>query len=203
MNLEYLVKLIDEYKKTCGIVNFNYYNVDDYRNFNKWLFELKASSNSYRRFISDNINVNFDDVIEFSKGEDDTITNCRDCSVLVTPYASSIKNVGSRQLLTGDTFVSDEVSLELSNNKGRIIFKRPSAFLFQNPSNKDNALAYTLIKHDYPVVIGVHGFIYDQDFENRASLLEAILDTNQDLEIIEHTDLETRSMAVYTKKLIK
>lgn len=203
MNLSYLEKLILEYKRVYGVDKFDYYNNDDFRKFNEWLLELKTSSNRYRRFILSSVLKNLDDVIEFSKGEHDTITNCRDSSILVTPYASSIKNIGSRQIISGDAYVSNEVCLQLSNNKGQIVFNRPTAFLFQNPSNKDSSLGYTLIKHGYPVIMGIHGFIFDQDFKTKTRNLETILDTNPDLEVIERTDLETQSVAVYTKKLIK
>lgn len=60
-----------------------------------------------------------------------------------------------------------------------------------------------MIKHGYPVIMGIHGFIFDQDFKTKTRNLETILDTNPDLEVIERTDLETQSVAVYTKKLIK
>ena len=203
MNLDYLEKLITEYKKTCGISKFDYYNNNDFKKFNEWLLDLKTCSNRYRRFILKNILKDLDNVIEFSKGEYDTITKYRDSSVLVTPYVNSIKNMGSRQIISGNTYVHNEVCLQLNNNKGKIIFSKPNAFLIQNPNNKDLSLGYTLIKHGYPVIMGVHGFIYDQDFENRTLNLEKILNTNSDLEVIKHTDLETQNIAIFTKKLIK
>lgn len=203
MNFNYLEKLILEYKRIYNIEKFNYYNTNDFEKFNDWLLSLKINSNRYRQFILNNILKDLNNTVEFSKGEYDTITNYSDSNILVTPYANSFKNIGSRQLVSGDVFVSDDVVVQLNNNLGKVSFKMPNAFLIQNPTNQDNMLGYTLIKHDYPVIIGVYGSTYDNDYKNKLRNLEAIIDNYRDLNVIENNNLETKSVVAYTKKLIK
>ena len=104
MYYSYLVKLIDEYKKTRNIEKFNYFDADQSKLFHEWLQDLKLSSFRYRNVL-ENLKImdNFDDVVEFGKGEEDTVTLQKDSAILVTPYANSFENVGNRILIKNES----------------------------------------------------------------------------------------------------
>lgn len=203
MYYSYLTKLIDDYKKARNIENFNYFDADQSKLFHEWLQDLKLSSFRYRSFL-ENLKIinNFDDVVEFGKGEIDTITLQKDNSVLVTPYANSFESVGNRILIKNESVdVFDKVEVTLEKSKGKLTIYPPTYFLIQNPTEKEEILTYNLIRHGNPVCFGIYGLTSDCDYSKKLETFQTLVNTSyQPLEIEEYKDLETKGVVAYTKK---
>ncbi len=121
--------------------------------------DLKLSSFRYRSVL-ENLKImdNFDDVVEFGKGEEDTVTLQKDNAILVTPYANSFESVGNRILIKNKSVdVFDKVEVTLEKSKGKLTIYPPTYFLIQNPTEKEEILTYNLIRHGNPVCFGIYG----------------------------------------------
>lgn len=203
MYYSYLTKLIEEYKRVRNIEKFNYFDANQNAMFRGWLNDLKLSSFRYRSFL-ENLKImdNFDDVVEFGKGEEDTVTLQKDNAILVTPYANSFENVGNRILIKNKSVdVFDKVEVTLEKSKGKLTIYPPTYFLIQNPTEKEENLTYNLIRHGNPVCFGIYGSHYDYDYSKKLETFQTLVNTSyQPLEIEEYKDLETKGVAAYTKK---
>lgn len=203
MNLKYLGRLIDEYKRGFNISKFNYFDASDYKKFIIWLEDLKLSSFRYRSFLESNDIINASSsLVEFGKGKYDTITDVRDRAVLITEYASSFSDIGKRLILDGSVSdIKDKVSIKLNNNMGTLTLHRPDIFLIQNPTENELELAYNLIRNNHFVCVGAHKNRYENNYkEELQKLNELKIACKNYLEMCEKTDLETRNTVVYTKR---
>ena len=203
MYYSYLTKLIDEYKKAKNIEKFNYFDANQNAMFREWLKDLKLSSFRYRSVL-ENLKImdNFDDVVEFDKGEEDTVTLQKDNAILVTPYANSFESVGNRILIKNESVdVFDKVEVTLEKSKGKLTIYPPTYFLIQNPTEKEETLTYNLIRHCNPVCFGIYGLTSDCDYSKKLETFQTLVNTSyQPLEIEEYKDLETKGVVAYTKK---
>lgn len=199
----YLNRLIELYKQARNIKTFNYYDSYQYKKFNEWLNDLKLCTFRYRKLLENqNILDSFSNIIEIGKGENDTITNFKDSAFLITPYASTFRNVGNRIIIPGKLDLTGEnIIVKLENNKGILTLYKPLCFLIQNPTKEEESITYDLITHGYPVCFGIHSLNYEFNHQQKLETFHRLVDAAcQPLEVIKANDLETTTAFAYTKK---
>lgn len=175
---DYEIKMKREFTNATGLTI-----KDNALEYSNWLRNLKLSAMLYKELLSEKgINCDSQEIVEINKGYNDTIIEDGFKAILITEFADSFFDKGSKYNLIDGKFRVlkcmptykfrnyDEKSINNIFDENGIAIKFYKRFLTHNPIHPDELDYYIpLLSTGNDLTIGVHGSLEDKDRTKKLS----------------------------------